>query len=175
MQSRGASDPRVPRDSEGKQPWQLALTKAQRLSDMLHPRAQLELLFPPNTLSPVGVPTLSSLAATALRSHLSAVLVQQQQAEADAEAGAGAYSSSPACSALLPPGPAAGSEEGEASSCGICLEAVPRVRISGCKHPVCAGCALQLVQQLVKAPVPCPFCRTAIGGFEPCPAAAPRG
>ena len=49
--------------------------------------------------------------------------------------------------------------------CGICFDAVGGVRVAGCGHALCAGCAGQLARQVRRSPVACPFCRGPIGGF----------
>ena len=49
--------------------------------------------------------------------------------------------------------------------CGICFDAVGGVRVAGCGHALCAGCAGQLARQVRRSPAACPFCRGPIGGF----------
>lgn len=50
--------------------------------------------------------------------------------------------------------------------CGICLDQDAELK-TNCGHPICAGCARQLVNRMKQAPAICPFCRSKIKGFRP--------
>ncbi|KAF5833640.1 ankyrin repeat-containing domain protein [Dunaliella salina] len=68
-------DIRLFRNINGHQPWQLARnmlgsTSVLDASQILHPTIPLESFFPPGTISAKGVPSLSCLAANALRVYL---------------------------------------------------------------------------------------------------------
>ncbi|KAF5833645.1 hypothetical protein DUNSADRAFT_9988, partial [Dunaliella salina] len=56
--------------------------------------------------------------------------------------------------------------ESNETLCGICFDHNCLLRIQGCKHAMCNECAQQLLGTMVNAPLPCPFCRDPISGFE---------
>uniref|UniRef100_A0A7S3VHU7 RING-type domain-containing protein n=1 Tax=Dunaliella tertiolecta TaxID=3047 RepID=A0A7S3VHU7_DUNTE len=56
--------------------------------------------------------------------------------------------------------------EANEALCGICFDHNCLLRIQGCKHAMCDECAQQLLGTMVNAPLPCPFCRDPISGFE---------
>ncbi|KAF5833651.1 hypothetical protein DUNSADRAFT_9994 [Dunaliella salina] len=67
-------DIRLFRNTNGHQPWQMARnmlgsTSVLDAPQILHPTIPYESFFPPGTLNPQGVPSLSCLAANALRLH----------------------------------------------------------------------------------------------------------
>lgn len=182
--SRAVPDPRFARDGLGRQAWQVAQSKhglPAEVLDALRPQAPLEYLFPARSLALVGAPTLSILAAAALREHLTSALQaldhqgqQQQQEQQGAEqreaeqyCSASLASTSHAAVQLCGPGSEGGCRAADVAICGICLEGGAGVQLQGCcRHALCSGCALQLVQQVYAAPVPCPFCRVPMRGFE---------
>lgn len=62
--------------------------------------------------------------------------------------------------------------EPETEDCGICFDTPEDIKIKGCGHKLCLGCAKRLYtgtsSAVVRYGVHCPFCRGSIGGFEGC-------
>ena len=60
----------------------------------------------------------------------------------------------------------------ESEDCGICFDHPEDIKIKGCGHKLCLGCAKRLYtgtsSAVVRYGVHCPFCRGDIGGFESC-------
>ena len=57
----------------------------------------------------------------------------------------------------------------KAGVCGMCLDDSGkglRLFVTSCTHSLCSNCALQLVQQMGNAFLPCPFCRTPMADFS---------
>jgi hypothetical protein len=46
--------------------------------------------------------------------------------------------------------------------CGVCFEAAPLVALQPCKHQLCLGCCLHLLQMNSRCVLVCPFCRWVV-------------
>ena len=175
-ESQRIPDPRTLRNKDGCLPWHVARErKHYSLARVLLPSVPLHELFEQQHLRFVGVRSLQTLAARALRHHLRATIAAIQPAGGAAPELFSSNSNSqptqaPQCSdaqgAALPAGRGCGDEEVDDDDvCGICFDAVGGVRVAGCGHALCAGCAGQLARQVRRSPAACPFCRGPIGGF----------
>ncbi|PSC72690.1 E3 ubiquitin-ligase XBAT31 [Micractinium conductrix] len=66
-----------------------------------------------------------------------------------------------------PTGSSGGGSGFDAELCAICMDRCVSVRVSGCCHDLCFGCARRLCAQQDHQVPQCPFCRQAIEGFSP--------
>lgn len=262
MESRAFPDPRLPRDGDSLQPWQLARRLRMPEWRQLHPATPITELFEPESLNLVGVPSLQALAALALRSKLNTSLQAAMAAATAAVRGVGCGAAGCSCSApqqpelahldlqgagaacgrasgtggyvrsgaapaeaqqqqegkgaaveveqrsiscpgtsrsapLASPGaggaprllrasrqlhtaaaaskeqgaqPQVQGEDDDEPLCEICMSdevCASSMVAMGCAHRMCAGCAQQLVGQMRRAPMACPFCRAPVSGFSP--------
>ena len=62
--------------------------------------------------------------------------------------------------------------EPESKDCGICFDHPEDIKVKGCGHKLCLGCARRLYtgtsSAVVRYGMHCPFCRGNIAGFESC-------
>ncbi|GIL79443.1 hypothetical protein Vretimale_18316 [Volvox reticuliferus] len=49
--------------------------------------------------------------------------------------------------------------------CGVCMEPLPMVAISPCRHQICGPCARRICCLNIQKPSHCPFCRATISAF----------
>ncbi|GAX78915.1 hypothetical protein CEUSTIGMA_g6354.t1 [Chlamydomonas eustigma] len=50
--------------------------------------------------------------------------------------------------------------------CGVCLDEGDFIKTSPCQHKLCVSCALELLKLHPLDPIPCPFCRCLLRGFQ---------
>lgn len=63
------------------------------------------------------------------------------------------------------------SDTSECYTCAICMDALVRVAVAGCCHPMCFTCARRLCAGQDHTMPACPFCRKTIDGFQSVPVA----
>jgi hypothetical protein len=59
------------------------------------------------------------------------------------------------------------SGDSEDECCGVCLDALPVVRLQPCGHIMCSACCAGLFGMQHAEVVACPFCRSVVGCFGP--------
>jgi hypothetical protein len=59
------------------------------------------------------------------------------------------------------------SGDSEDECCGVCLDALPVMRLQPCGHIMCSACCVGLFGMQHAEVVACPFCRSVVGCFRP--------